>query len=178
LAIPPSKRVQNFVSRGLQGGLLFDIARLWLIYHVLLWHGLFLLDVFVFHQSVSNAESLSFWSLYGQFCRQNVPLAICALVMTPWFFWKGLRLTHRVAGPLERFCDALNRLERGEPVKPLTLRRDDLLVEYQHAFNRYLASLQRDGESENREQTASEAAHHEAFPSSKGRADPVSPHNS
>jgi hypothetical protein len=37
---------------------------------------------------------------------------------------------------------ALDSLGRGETVKPLTLRRDDLLVDYQRAFSRYLSHLE------------------------------------
>ncbi len=148
MASPTTNRQQNFVSRMIQGNLLRQFGRDWFIYNVLLWHGLFLLRILDGKSPVLEVGvSLSFWDLYLDFARAHVDLAVCAVAIFPLFLWKALRLSHRIAGPLERFRYALESLQRGEQVKPLTLRRDDLLVDYQRAFNRYLAHLERETRS-------------------------------
>lgn len=137
---PLPNRQQNYVSRVIQGSLLRQFAGFWAAYFCLLWHGMFLWE---FLRSPEGA-SLTFWEKYWNFSRNHVDLAVCAVAILPVFYWKALRLTHRIAGPLERFRRSLERLERGEAVPPVTLRRDDLLIEYQRAFNRYLAHLERE----------------------------------
>ena len=137
---PLPNRQQNYVSRVIQGSLLGQFAGFWSAYLCLLWHGMFLWE---FLSSPEDAP-LTFWEKYWNFSRAHVDLAVCAVAILPLFYWKALRLTHRIAGPLERFRQSLERLERGEAVPPVTLRRDDLLIEYQRAFNRYLAYLERE----------------------------------
>ncbi|MCA9071021.1 MAG: hypothetical protein KDA84_18970 [Planctomycetaceae bacterium] len=149
MGTPSSQRHQNFVNRKIQGSLLWRLAGYWLVYSLLLWHALFLWHLIDFGKTIAvqNGPTLSFLDLYVEFCKENARLAICAMAIFPLFFWDGLRLTHRIAGPLQRFRDALEKLTHGEAVAPLTLRRDDLLVEYQHAFNRYLLFLEQDHKS-------------------------------
>lgn len=146
---PSSQRQQSFVNRQIQGSLLWRLAGYWLVYALLVWHALFLWHIVDYEKTFAEqtGATLSFGRLYFEFCQENIRLAICALAIFPLFFWDALRLTHRIAGPLKRFRDALERLTRGESVAPLTLRRDDLLVEYQHAFNRYLMFLEQDHKS-------------------------------
>jgi hypothetical protein len=141
---PLPNRQQNYVSQSIQGSLLRQFGRYWLLYLGLLWHGMFMLNVLGFPNAPPEDSSLPLWEQYGKFSRAHSHLAICAMAILPLFYWNLLRLTHRIAGPLERFRQALERLQRGEPVKPVTLRRDDLLIDYQRAFNRYLAFLEQD----------------------------------
>lgn len=149
MGTPASQRHQNFVNRRIQGSLLWRLASYWLVYSLLLWHALFLWHIIDYEQTVAEqtGSALGLWDLYFEFCRENARIAICAVAIFPLFFWDGLQLTHRIAGPLQRFREALERLSQGESVTPLTLRRDDLLVEYQYAFNRYLLFLEKDHKS-------------------------------
>jgi hypothetical protein len=142
---PPSQRQQHYVSRTIQGSLLKQFATDWLVHFLLFWHGLFVLQLFGIPASAASSGSL--WERYFAFCQSHVHLALCGIVFFPVFFWNALRLSHRIAGPLERFRIALDQLRRGESVKPLTLRRDDLLVDYQRAFNRYLSHLDEEARS-------------------------------
>lgn len=149
MGTPTSQRQQNFVDRKIQGSLLWRLAGYWLVYGLLLWHALFLWHIVDYERTFTEKSlpTLSLASLYFEFYQQNLRLAVCAVAIFPLFFWDALRLTHRIAGPLRRFREALERLTRGERVAPLTLRRDDLLVDYQHAFNRYLVFLEQDHKS-------------------------------
>jgi hypothetical protein len=148
VASPSTQRQQHYVSRTIQGSLLKQFATDWLVHFLLLWHGLFVLSLFGIPAVAANANApAGLWERYVQFCQSHVHLALCGLLFFPLFFWNALRLSHRIAGPLERFHIALDALRRGEPVKPLTLRRDDLLVDYQRAFNRYLNHLEEEARS-------------------------------
>lgn len=145
VASPPTQRQQHYVSRSLQGSLLKQLATDWLVYFLLFWHGLFVLSLFGIPASAQDTDSQgSLWDRYLLFCDGHVHLALCGMLFLPLFFWNALRLSHRIAGPLERFRIALDALRQGESVKPLTLRRDDLLVDFQQTFNRYLGHLEED----------------------------------
>ncbi len=138
-----TKRQQHYVSRTIQGSLLRQFATDWLMYFLLLWHGMFFLSLLDVPAPFGNAElPMTFWERYFDFCQGHLHLALCGVLIFPLFFWNALRLSHRIAGPLERFRNALDLLRRGESVKPVTLRRDDLLVDFQRAFNRYLNHLE------------------------------------
>jgi len=148
VASTSTKRQQHYVSRTIQGSLLRQFATDWLVYFLLLWHGMFFLSFWNVSASAGNAElPLTFWERYFDFCQGHFNLAFCGVLIFPLFFWNALRLSHRIAGPLERFRTALDSLRRGESVKPLTLRRDDLLVDYQRAFNRFLRHLETEARS-------------------------------
>lgn len=63
------------------------------------------------------------------------------LLVTPLVVWFGVRLTHKVAGPLVRIDAALHRLARGDFNVHLTLRRGDSLVELADAINALAATM-------------------------------------
>jgi hypothetical protein len=143
VASASTQRQQHFVSRTIQGSLLKQVATDWLVHFLLLWHGLFVLSLFGIPAALATSEAPTpLWIRYLEFCQGHIHLALCGVLFFPLFVWNALRLSHRIAGPLERFRVALDALRRGESVKPLTLRRDDLLVDYQRAFNRYLNHLE------------------------------------
>lgn len=142
MASSPTQRQQHYVSRSIQGSLLKQLATDWLVNLLLLWHGLFALSLLGIPAATNAGFPESLWERYLHFCQGHVHLALCGVLLFPLFFWNALRLSHRIAGPLERFRVALEALRRGESLKPLTLRRDDLLVDFQRAFNRYLAHLE------------------------------------
>lgn len=150
MASPPTQRQRHYISRTIQGSLLKQLATDWLLNFLLLWHGLFVLRLLGIPAAAAAADAGfhgSLWERYLQFCQNHVHLALCGMLFFPLFFWNALRLSHRVAGPLERFRIALDALRKGESIKPLTLRRDDLLVDFQRAFNRYLRHLEEEAKS-------------------------------
>jgi hypothetical protein len=126
----------------IQGRLLANLATYWFVYHVVLWYGLF----FFWYQNrrqeiLASGEYMQFSDLYGEFVLEHYPLALCAAAVLPIILWDMLKLTHRIAGPLVRFQNVLRQLTRGERVERIKLRRGDLLVELQDAFNEYIESL-------------------------------------
>ena len=68
-------------------------------------------------------------------------LALELLLLTPIMIWIGIRLTHKVAGPLVRIRAALAQLTAGHADLHLTLRKGDELLELAEDINRLAASL-------------------------------------
>ena len=57
-------------------------------------------------------------------------------VLAPFVIWLGLRMTHRIAGPLVRILAALQQMSLGNFNQHITLRKNDSLIELADAVNR------------------------------------------
>lgn len=150
-----SERGQNrkkiLVSRPIQGRLMARFATYWVVYHVALWHAMFLYAYIQQHRVnemltatgkiPEGASAVSFIEMYGKFFQTNHSVLLCAAAMLPVFLWDLAKLAHRVAGPVVRFRDVLSRLARGERVEQVKLRKGDLMQSLEGAFNEYLHAL-------------------------------------
>jgi hypothetical protein len=137
-------RKRMFVSSRIQGRLMSRIGVYWVLYHVVLWHGLFVFRYLQYRMTAAGGIAVPFSELYGQFVIDYYPVVVCALVTLPVVVIDMLHMTHRVAGPLVRFQNALRDLVEGKPVESVSLRKNDLLNEFQDEFNQYLAVLSRE----------------------------------
>ena len=63
------------------------------------------------------------------------------LLLAPVVVWIGIRLTHRVAGPLIRINAAVQQMARGDFQIQLKLREGDSLVDLADAINLLASSL-------------------------------------
>ena len=66
------------------------------------------------------------------------------LLIAPAVIWIGVRLTHKVAGPLVRINAALQQMARGDFHVHLRLRKGDALGEVAEAINALAASLRQE----------------------------------
>lgn len=138
-------RKKMFVSGRIQGRLMFRIGLYWVLYHVVLWHALFVYRYVQYRMTGMDAgNAVPFQELYGQFVIDYYPVILCAAITLPVVVIDMLHMTHRVAGPLIRFQNALKDLVDGKPVESVSLRKGDLLTEFQDEFNQYLAVLARE----------------------------------
>lgn len=139
-------RRRVFVDRSIQGRIVGRIAMYWLLYHLVLWHGLF---VFRYVQYLSGTMEgkphQTLGEVYGHFADDYYPLAVIAMVTFPIFLFEVVRMTHRVAGPILRFKNVMKSLLDGEHIPPLKLRPRDLLYAFQDMFNRFTREFQRRG---------------------------------
>ena len=90
---------------------------------------------------------LALWLTLRTFEVASEPLAVAQLtsvgllvtlellLVAPIVIWVGVRLTHKVAGPLVRINAALQRMAQGDYSVHLTLRKGDSLVELADAVN-------------------------------------------
>lgn len=137
-----SMRRKQFVSGRIQGRLMLQIVLYWGLYHLFLWHAMFLYGYADLRLSaVSSHTATSIREYYGHFSQEYFPVVICALATLPIVVLDMMKLTHRIAGPMIRFQDTLRDLTAGKTVKPIKLRKGDLMTEFQDEFNRYLAHL-------------------------------------
>jgi len=70
----------------------------------------------------------------------GIVVTIELLIVAPLVVLIGVRLTHRVAGPLVRINAALQQMVRGDFNVHLRLRRGDSLVEVAEAINNLAAA--------------------------------------
>jgi len=135
-------RRKLYVSRAIQGRLLWRMVGHWLFYNLLVWHALLVVD---FHRYAvtglfDGGPRMSLLEFYADFASRNVVLLVMALVVAPITLWDMLKLTHQIAGPLVRFQNTLRKMTAGKPVTKVALREGDLLLEFEEVFNAFLAS--------------------------------------
>jgi methyl-accepting chemotaxis protein len=138
------QRHRLFVSRTIQGNVMGRFALYWFGYHFALWHGMLLYGYIrgSLLQNFSNGGGMPFWTYYARFYEANNTVLFCAAAICPFLLWDTLRVTHRIAGPIERFKATLQKLTRGEEVREIQLRDNDMLQDLRDSFNEYLASRQ------------------------------------
>jgi hypothetical protein len=136
----PRKHV--YVSGRIQGSIVKHAVFYWAVYHLILWHILFMYRYLQYRaELIAGGSPSTFWDLYSQFSHDNIAVILCALPILPVLVWDVVRVTHRVAGPLVRFRECLKALSRGEHVPFVRIRKGDYLVDMERAFNEYLATL-------------------------------------
>ena len=131
-----NKRSRFFIDSAFQGRLLFRLFMYWFLYHVILWHTMLLLTLIGnCMQPDTGAPPKGFWTLYAEFAVDNLWLVICFLVMLPILGRDLIKFSHRIAGPLVRFRNAMQSIADGNPAVPVKLRERDLLEDFVAAYN-------------------------------------------
>lgn len=135
-------RKRLFVSRDIQGKILWRLVGYWVVYHLVLWHALFLIQLqrHYYMGAVAGIPRASVGELYVRFAQEYWIILAMSAAMFPAVLKNMLHLTHQVAGPLVRFRAVMRKLARGEHVEKIKLRPGDLLTEFQDAFNEFLDS--------------------------------------
>lgn len=80
------------------------------------------------------------WAV-AQLTTVGLLVTIEMLLLAPVVIWIGIRMTHRVAGPLVRINAALQHMAQGNYDVHLTLRKGDSLIELANAINTLSSSL-------------------------------------
>ncbi|MGV3484430.1 MAG: hypothetical protein ACO1RT_08430 [Planctomycetaceae bacterium] len=66
----------------------------------------------------------------------QLSVVVIMIVMLPMFLLDTMKMSNRFAGPMYRLRQALNRLNAGEPIKPLAFRAGDFWSDAAEDFNR------------------------------------------
>lgn len=134
-----SWRWKKLVNLSIQGPIILRLLMHFLAYNAATL--CLLLVVYSVKRSVSaiadhpdNTAPMTLW-------QQAAPVVFCMLVMMPFMVWDLIQFTNRIAGPLYRFETLLNDFSRTGKLKAATLRRDDLLTDYQRRFNDFVAAI-------------------------------------
>ena len=126
-------RKKLYVSKTIQGRILLRVTAYWILYHVVLFHVLFLSSGLTIDGSYA-----SFFDAYADFFWRNSMLLLCAAAVFPIIFRDMLRMTNRVVGPFIRIERTLKAMTEGRRVEPLTVRKRDLVHEFVTAFNNFI----------------------------------------
>lgn len=77
----------------------------------------------------------------GVFFQEFWPTAICFAILVPAFCWDSVKFLHRVAGPVYRFKQTVKDIAAERPVRYVSLRKGDELMDFQDDFNAMLDTL-------------------------------------
>ncbi len=138
----PFKRKKLFVNRGIQGAMSLRFGFYWVLYHLCLWHGAFMyfcLRARISQLTGSKTPMMSVSELYAHFLKEYIPITFAATLLLPIVIYELVRQTHRIAGPLVRFSNAMQDLLAGKAVGPIKLRDGDMLGEFETLFNQFIA---------------------------------------
>ena len=141
----PFKRKKLFVNRGIQGAMSLRFGFYWVIYHLCLWHGAFM---YFFIRSRlaqltgSDKPMLPLNELYGFFLTEYLPITVAATLLLPIVIYELIRQTHRIAGPLVRFSNAMQDMMAGKVIQPVKLREGDMLTDFEKLFNEFVVYQQ------------------------------------
>lgn len=137
-----SKRKKMFVSLPIQGSMIFKLSMYWFVYHIALWHMMFLFQFISSRvHSLSGEEILSINQMYSSFLSDHTVMLLAAIMVLPFILIDIMCYTHRIAGPVVRFRDTLQKMTQGEPVKPIQLRKKDFMTDLQDDFNRFIQEV-------------------------------------
>lgn len=138
------------MSRFKRGGHLVrsNVQRDVLLRFVLHWVGLGVLYfavVFCMHFFLGD-PSETVPSILRQMWERYSLLVVVTFAMVPYFMYDLIKLTHRFAGPMVRFGNALHRSALGEMVEPIHFRKGDYWQEIADDFNIVLQRIPHDHE--------------------------------
>lgn len=137
----PFKRSKIFVNRGIQGSMALRFGMYWVVYHICLWHGAFMYFFLRARLSLltgGEGPMMSVSELYGKFMADYLPITVTALLLLPIVVYEMIRQTHRIAGPLVRFSNALQDMKDGKVIQPVKLREGDMLTDFETLFNEFV----------------------------------------
>ena len=137
-----SQRKKMFVSLPIQGGMILKLSMYWFVYHIVLWHVMFLFQ-FISSRvySLSGSEILPINQMYSSFLADHTVMLLAAVIVLPFILIDIMCYTHRITGPVVRFRDTLQKMTRGEPVKSIQLRKKDFMTDLQDDFNKFIEKV-------------------------------------
>ncbi len=123
------QRSKLFVDSAVQGALLRQLTVHWLLAALVMFLYVLIMQVFTSGERLPLSGHLAaIWSKYAI-------VLVVALTVFPVFVFDALRLSNRFAGPMVSFRDSLERLSRGEPIRPVNFRTNDFWQEMTKNLN-------------------------------------------
>jgi hypothetical protein len=115
------------------------------IYHWYFCTSLILMTmaIFIALSDPSRSALLLIYELWGYFS----PAIVASVVVLPLFIFDILKLSHKIAGPLERLSAEMQKLADGESVEPLRFRDGDYWPELAEKFNELAEKVQSERKS-------------------------------
>jgi len=111
---------------------------------------LYLSNVFFFNHSLEAARQIgiSETDIYFQLIRRqkitmNWIFIVLSVLIYGILFVSGVLLSHRIAGPIFRFCKELQKIPAGEPIKEVKFRPKDYFPELATCYNAVVQSIKK-----------------------------------
>ena len=108
--------------------------------------------IFVALKDPSRSALLMIYELWSYFS----PAIVASVVLLPIFIYDILKLSHRVAGPLERLNVEMEKLANGKDVATLRFRDGDYWPELAERFNELANKVQAERRSRSLQHEESE----------------------
>ena len=132
------QRGKLFVDPSFQGRLLGRLATYWFLYHVVLWHMLFLFSLVVNALTQGGGTGRGVLELYREFAVAHVSIIVCFVVTLPLIINDMLKFSHRLVGPFIRFREVMKQMVEGKTISSVTMRPRDLPSDFLAVFNKLL----------------------------------------
>jgi len=129
------RRSKFYVDHEVQTALAKRVALHWLVFVVVCFVLVGILQACIAHPSVSFKEMFLF-----ALQRNFIPLMV-GLAMVPVFVYDTIRVTNRFAGPIARLRETLRDISSGSELRELKLRQGDYWSELAQEFNQAMRRL-------------------------------------
>jgi len=133
------RRSHKFIQPALQWNLMKQLVLLSAI-GLILQFGLFVLTLTQLSDRLPRDSATLLDESYSALMRVFL---FSLFVLLPIMVLVGVRVTHRIAGPMRRFTGFLEAVERGEGPSDCTIRKADLLHDFCALLNRVTEPMRR-----------------------------------
>ena len=144
-------RKKLYVNREVQGALILRSVLHWYFYMVAILLTVSIITV------IQDPSKLGFGILYDSFM-YFAPAIIASIVLLPVFVYDIMKTSNRVAGPIVRLRNEMEKLANGETVKKLRFRDGDHWTQLAQDFNVLAAQVMKERKAAGIETTPSTSA--------------------
>ena len=132
-------RLKKMVNWSVQGPIILRLLTHVLAYNVATL--CLLLLVYSLRLSLAAIAETPVPVTHPTFWQQAAPVTVCMIVMMPFMVWDLMKLSNRIAGPLFRFESLMKEFQQSGTLGLATLRKGDLLEDFESNFNRFAEKL-------------------------------------
>ena len=134
-----SLRKKLYVNKEAQGSIIKRGIYQWYFCTSLI---LMTMAIFIAVKDPSRSALLLVYELWTYFS----PAIVASVVVLPLFIYDILKLSHKIAGPLERLSTEMTKLSEGQKVETLRFRHGDYWPELAEKFNELASQVQSERE--------------------------------
>ena len=136
-------RKKLYVNKEAQGSIIKRSIYQWYFCTSLI---LMTMAIFISLRDPSRSALLLIYELWTYFS----PAIVASVFVLPLFIYDILKLSHKIAGPLERLSTEMTKLTDGQKVDTLRFRTGDYWPELAEKFNELAAKVQSEREQRSR----------------------------
>jgi hypothetical protein len=116
-------RTKLFIDKRVQGMLVRQMVFHWLIAATVMFMFLFAME------ALGTTEQLTMRQHFGNLWAKYAVAVVGLVFVFPVFLYDSIKLSHRFAGPMISFRNAMKHLANGETIQPVKFRKHDFWTE-------------------------------------------------